>query len=195
MARDIRGILLCGGQASRFGGDKLLAGPRPIVADAARRLVEALGHALAVVPLGKWELREALERAGCEVLETDRTAHGMAGSFVAAIEATERADGWVIALGDMPRVRVATIRSVADALRDGAAVAVPVSADGRRGHPVGFAASVREELLALRGDMGARSVIARHGADIRAIVTDDAGIFVDIDTPQDLAALQKGNAT
>lgn len=186
MSPDIRGVLLCGGRASRFGADKLLAGSPPIVVRAARRLVEATGSALAVIPLGRETLRATLEPLGCEVLETDRTALGMAGSLVAAIEATHRADGWIVALGDMPALRVATIRAVRDALLAGAAIALPCDARGRRGHPVGFASSLRGELLALQGDVGAREVLARHHDAIRAIATDDAGIFVDIDTPQDL---------
>jgi len=186
MPPDICGVLLCGGRASRFGADKLLAGAEPIVVQAARHLVEATGNALAVIPLGRAALRAALGPVGCEVLETDRTALGMAGSLVAAIEATERADGWIVALGDMPAVRTATIRAVRDALLAGAAIALPCDAQGRRGHPVGFASSLRGELLALQGDVGAREVLARHSGAIRSVVTDDGGIFVDIDTPQDL---------
>ena len=194
MAGDIHGLLLCGGRSSRFGSDKLLSGPAPIVADAARRLKDAVDNVLAVIPLGKRELRAVLEREGCDVLETDRTTLGMSGSLVSGIEATESADGWVIALGDMPRVRVETIRAVAGALRDGAAIALPADSQGRRGHPVGFASSLREELLALQGDVGARAVLARHAGAIRTIETDDNGIFVDVDTPRDLETL-KGNAT
>ncbi|MGE5095559.1 MAG: nucleotidyltransferase family protein [Betaproteobacteria bacterium] len=189
MVHDIRGLLLCGGAASRFGSDKLLAGDPPIVAQAARNLVAGAGNALAVIPLGRQALRSAVERLGCDVLESDRTALGMAASLVAGVQATLRADGWIVALGDMPRVRVGTIAAIADALRDGATIALPVDASGRRGHPVGFASRLREELLALTGDVGARSVLARHGDAIRAIVTDDPGIFVDIDTPQDLERL------
>lgn len=189
MALPIRGLLLCGGRGSRFGADKLLSGDGPIVADAARRLVEGAGNALAVIPLGKAALREALENAGCEVLETDRTALGMSGSLRAGVEATGSAAGWIVALGDMPRVRPGTIRSIVEALRQGAAIALPVDAAGRRGHPVGFASSLREELLALEGDVGARSLIARHAGAVRAVATDDAGIFVDIDTPCDLEAM------
>jgi len=34
--------------------------------------------------------------------------------------------------------------------------------------------------------VGAREVLGRHPGAIRSVVTDDGGIFVDIDTPQDL---------
>lgn len=189
MSGEIRGLLLCGGKASRFGGDKLLAGDPPIVAEAARNLKDALGNALAVIPLGKAGLRSVLEGAGCEVLETDRTTQGMSGSLAAGVEATEGARGWIVALGDMPRVRGATIRDIAHALGEGAVIAAPVDARGRRGHPVGFAEALRDELLSLEGDVGARSVLARHAGEIRALPTDDAGIFIDIDTADDLAAI------
>jgi CTP:molybdopterin cytidylyltransferase MocA len=49
----------------------------------------------------------------------------------------------------MPRVREATIRDIARALGEGAMIAAPVDARGRRGHPVGFSEALRDELLAL----------------------------------------------
>jgi molybdenum cofactor cytidylyltransferase len=58
---------------------------------------------------------------------------------------------------------------------------------GRRGHPVGFAAELYSELVALSGDEGARRVVARypvHGEEV-----DDAGVLVDVDTQDDLAAV------
>jgi molybdenum cofactor cytidylyltransferase len=192
VAGEIRGLLLCGGQASRFGGDKLLCGDPPIAAEAARHLKDALGNALAIIPLGKSKLRAVLEAAGCEVLETDRTTRGMSGSLAAGVEAAEEARGWIVALGDMPRVSEATIREIARALDEGATIAAPVDAQGRRGHPVGFSDALREELLSLEGDVGARSVLARHAHAIRALPTGDNGIFIDIDTKDDLDVLTNG---
>ena len=60
---------------------------------------------------------------------------------------------------------------------------------GRRGHPVGFAAELYSELTALVGDEGARRIIARYPAF--PVELDDAGILVDIDTEDDLAALRR----
>lgn len=185
----VAGILLCGGASRRFGANKLLAGDAPLVVHAARNLRAATGHVLAVIPPGAAALREILEAGGCEIVETDRTARGMGASLAAGVAAAARAGGWVVALGDMPRVRPGTIASIAGAIARGALVAAPFDAAGRRGHPVGFAAALRGELLALDGDIGARTVIDRHAASLCRVETDDPGIFLDIDTPADLRKL------
>ncbi|HUQ29148.1 MAG TPA: NTP transferase domain-containing protein, partial [Usitatibacter sp.] len=117
----IAGLLLCGGASRRFGSDKLLAGDVPLVVPAARNLLAGAGHVLAVIPLERARLREALEAAGCEILETDRTACGMGASLAAGVESAARADGWIVALGDMPSVSPETIRAIRSALEAGAA--------------------------------------------------------------------------
>jgi molybdenum cofactor cytidylyltransferase len=185
------GLLLCGGVGRRFGGDKLMAGDTPIAVRAARNLRSAVGRVLAVIPLGRASLRAALEAEGCEILETDRTSRGMGASLAAGVEAAAGADGWIVALGDMPSIHPDTIVAVRHALEAGASIAAPFDASARRGHPVGFSADLRAELLALEGDTGARSLLERHSERVERVVTDDAGIFVDIDTPQDLAALRR----
>ena len=185
----IVGILLCGGAGRRFGVDKLLAGDEPIAALAARSLVAGAGNALAVIPLKRPRLRVVLEAEGCAILESDRTPEGMGASLAVAIAATATAGGWIIALGDMPLVDAKTIASIRQALERGAPMAAPFDRAGRRGHPVGFSAALRAELLELGGDVGARDLLARHAHMLERIVTDDPGIFVDIDTKEDLEDL------
>jgi molybdenum cofactor cytidylyltransferase len=190
---EIIGLLLCGGAARRFGANKLLEGDQPLAASAARNLMQATGQVLAVIPLGATGLREALEPIGCEVLESDRTTRGMGASIAAGVEASGQATGWIVALGDMPMVRPDTIRRVRRALEEGARLAAPFS-EGRRGHPVGFSWRLRDELLALDGDTGAREVIGRNGELLERLESNDPGIFVDIDTREDLARLSAENA-
>ena len=95
------------------------------------------------------------------------------------------ASGWVVALADMPRIAQATLLGVADAIAEGALIAAPVYR-GARGHPVGFSGRLRDELLALKGDEGARAVLKRHHADIRLLEVDDAGVLFDIDRKEDV---------
>ena len=198
---EIRGLLLCGGSSKRFGSDKLLAtipgeeAQGPVAARAARSLLEGAGSALALVPCGAAGLRAALERVGCEVHESDRTALGMGASLAAAVAAAARADGWIVALGDMPLVAPATVRAVREALAEGALACAPVHArTGARGHPVGFSALLRAELLALSGDVGARGVLERHRDGLRLLPTEDPGVLVDLDTPQQLAEAARRGA-
>lgn len=186
----IAGILLCGGAGRRFGVDKLLAGDEPIVARAARSLRAGAGNALAVIPLKRARLREVLEAEGCAILESDRTSWGMGASLAAAVEAAATADGWIVALGDMPLVDPKTVASIRRALERGAPLAAPYDRTGRRGHPVGFSRALRAELLAIDGDVGARDLLARHADMVEKFVTDDPGIFVDIDTKADLEGLR-----
>lgn len=198
MSADIRGLLLCGGAAARFGSDKLLSvppqragdrdAPEPIAVMAARNLIAGAGNALAVIRPGARELRAILERAGCAVVESEQCVKGIGESLAAAVAASRDAAGWIVALGDMPFVRPATVEAVRAQLEIGALVAAPLNAvTGERGHPVGFASTLRDELLALRGDYGARAVILRHHDELVPVPVDDPGIFMDIDTPEQLA--------
>jgi molybdenum cofactor cytidylyltransferase len=194
---DIRGLLLCGGASTRFGSNKLLAlatayaghGARsePLAVLAARNLIAGAGNALAVIRPGESELRRALEGTGCEVVESEQSRAGIGASLAAAVAASREAAGWIVALGDMPFVRPATVEAVRAQLEIGALIAAPLNAiTGERGHPVGFASTLRDELLALRADTGARSVIQRHHDELVPVPVDDPGIYVDIDTPEQL---------
>jgi molybdenum cofactor cytidylyltransferase len=186
----IRGLLLAGGAATRFGGAKLLAAATdsatPIGARAARSLLAGLGNALAVVRPGDEALARALREAGCDVLESADSLRGLGASLAAGVKASCGADGWLVALADMPRVLPATHRAVAAALGRGARLAAPVDAGGRRGHPVGFSAELLPDLSALDGNEGARGIIERHRAWLEVVRVEDPGILFDIDTPADL---------
>jgi molybdenum cofactor cytidylyltransferase len=54
----------------------------------------------------------------------------------------------------------------------------------KRGHPVIFSSSLFPELYAASPDIGARSVVWNHRADVLDIETADKGILQNIDTPE-----------
>jgi len=193
MAQDrkfITGVLLAAGAGSRFGGEKLLHPLEDgvaIAAHAARNLLAATPEVIAVVRWGDFPLYDMLEEEGCQVTMFQGAARGMGASLAHGVAHARGADGWVIALADMPRIATDTIRKVAAALEEGALIAAPVL-KGERGHPVGFAASLRDELVALTGDRGARAVMERHREAVKLLDCDDPGILLDIDRKSDLGA-------
>ena len=185
-----RAILLAAGSGSRFGGGKLLAqlaDGTPVGLASWRNLTTAMDQCIAVVRSGDIALRDMLRAEGAKVIECADAQDGMSRSLIAGVKATADSSGWVIALGDMPYIKPATIRKVADAIELGALIALPTY-QGKRGHPVGLSSRLLPELSGIQGDEGAREVVRRHAEDCRLIACDDdPGLLQDIDTRDDLA--------
>lgn len=111
---------------------------------------------------------------------------GMGYSIAAGVSAAGDAEGWLIVPADMPLLRPDSILAVAGALAH-----YPVAYaqhTGRPGHPVGFSSELYSELVNLKGDEGARRIVARYPA--HAVDLDDPGVLVDVDTADDLARLR-----
>ncbi len=107
---------------------------------------------------------------------------GMGHSIAAGVAATGDAPGWLILPADMPMLRTDTLLAVAQALADEPIVYAQYR--GRRGHPVGFSAELFSELAALKGDEGARRLLARFPS--QPVEVDDPGVLIDVDTVEDL---------
>ena len=186
---NIVGLLLAAGSATRFGSDKLrhaLPHGVPIAVQAARHLKQEISRVVAVVRPGSAELATHLKNEGCEVVVCENAAEGMGASLACAARSASDADGYLIALGDMPFVRRTTIAALRDALAGGAPLAAPYFR-ARRGHPVAISNKFLQDLLALKGDEGAKRVLAAHERQIMKIPVGDPGVIRDIDTPDDLA--------
>lgn len=187
------GILLAAGFSRRFGAqDKLLQtlpDGRLMAIAAAQNLINALPNSVAVVRVDNQALAALLKNIGFKLVFCDTNATEMADSLVAAIRdikpMPEAQTGCVIALADMPFMQTATIQKVAQTLQNGADIVLPIYQQ-QRGHPVGFAAKYYDELLKVKGDEGARSVVKRYADRVTLVDCNDAGILQDIDTQADL---------
>jgi molybdenum cofactor cytidylyltransferase len=152
------------------------------------------GSKLNAMLAGKTVLQRTLDavRASGLAWHLEDAGHeGMGDSIAAAVGATADAGGWLILPGDLPLVRPDTLRAVAAALADHTVVVPQVQ--GRRGHPVGFAAECRQALLALRGEHGAAPVARAEAArgELFSLDVADPGIAIDIDTVYDLDEAQR----
>lgn len=186
------GILLAAGRGSRFDAtgarNKLLErlpSGEPVVASSARHLLATVPRVLAVVGPHSGDVAGVLRALGCEVITCDEAGQGMAASLVHAVRhSLPQAQAWIVALGDMPFVRPATIDALRAALASGAGIAAPVF-QGRRGNPVGFGKAHLPALLALEGDQGARAILQAN--PVTLVEVDDPGVVEDIDEQTDLS--------
>jgi molybdenum cofactor cytidylyltransferase len=186
---NIVGLLLAAGSATRFGSDKLqhaLPHGVAIAVQSARHLKGVLPRVVAVVRPGAAEFSKVLSAEGCEVAVCENATEGMGASLACAARAAGQADGYLVALADMPFVRPSTIAAVRDALLAGAPLAAPYCRM-RRGHPVAISGRFFEQLLQLRGDEGARALLTDNQRSLVKVPVGDPGVLRDIDTPADLA--------
>ena len=199
----IAAVLLAAGRSSRYGGagdTKLLLpwGPEgiPMVAAVAATLKAAgLGRIVAVLGHRADAVGAALAGRGVETVMNPDHAEGMSTSLAVGVRAAPaEAGGYLIALGDMPAVTAGTVSLLCRAFEaaEPPAIAAPMYA-GRRGHPVLFGRAYRKELLDLSGDLGARSLFARHAGRVVEVAVDDEGVLTDVDTERQYRAAAGGD--
>jgi len=191
-------IVLAAGRGSRFlGADHKLAqrlGSATVLATTLRTAVATQFRVIAVTtePFADVARRSVAARDVVVLPEVGSPGGeqlGMGYSISSGVAASHDAAGWLILPGDMPIVQAATLRAVAEQL--GQHPVVYAQYHGRRGHPVAFASELYSELTGLRGDEGARRLVARYPAF--GLEVDDAGVLIDVDTEADLALVRSAH--
>ncbi len=186
-------IVLAAGSGSRFtaGLHKLAApfGEQSVLATTLRHAIASNLNVVVVTTAPLAELARSSVAARDVVLVPEVGSEGQSGlgighSISAGVSARPHAGGWLILPGDMPLVQPSTLQAVARQL--GQHSVAYAQHRGKRGHPVGFAAELYSELVALTGDEGARRLVARYPAF--GVELDDPGTLIDIDTPDDLSS-------
>uniref|UniRef100_UPI00059387FC nucleotidyltransferase family protein n=1 Tax=Gorillibacterium massiliense TaxID=1280390 RepID=UPI00059387FC len=123
-------------------------------------------------------------------------ASGMSRSLqcgLAALGGIKNGPGGVlILLADQPLVTTGHLNRLLEAFAANPAAAYVASGDnGKPKPPLILARCLYPELLQLRGDVGARALLdgGRYSGVI--LEADDPNLFLDADTPEDLAAIAK----
>ena len=184
-------IVLAAGSASRFGGGKLLAdwnGAPLLHAALAVARAAPVQDVVVVTGADPEAVSDAVRRfdPSIRVIHAPDHAEGMAASLragIAALGADIRAV--FVFLGDMPRVPLAVLSPLAEAIRQGAPAAAPVF-QGRRGNPVVLSRDLFDQIAGLRGDVGARVILDSLGPALTLVMSPDDGILFDVDTRADL---------
>lgn len=182
-------IVLAAGYSRRMGTEnkllKLLAG-RPLLAHTLAR-IEALQLGQTLVVAGNnADAIAPLLPASATLLRNEHPEEGMGSSIACAAAAIDPAlAGVFIALGDMPFVERDDYERLAAALSGAGdeAICIPTH-QGRRGHPVLFAAKHFPALRTLAGDVGARPLLLRPSARICEVEGCSSGILIDLDDSQ-----------
>lgn len=190
--QDFASIVLAAGSATRFGGGKLTApyAGRPLLHHALAAARAAPVSEVVVVTGAEPDAIAACARAfdpAVRLVHAPDHAEGMAASLRTGVGAlSDEVQAVFVFLGDMPRVPHAVLAPLAEAVAAGAPAAAPTFG-GRRGNPVVLARTVFRAVQGLTGDVGARPILQRLGAQLALVEAPDDGVLFDVDEPGDLA--------
>jgi len=156
----VTAIVLAAGFSRRFGSAKQLFTyfGEPLVHRAAR-VAREVAAVVVVIP-NDAAIRQALDGLDVTIVENGERAEGMASSIRAGVRAC---DGDVLlTLCDQPAVTASHLQKLI-------ASQAPIAAsgyDGTVGVPALFRSAYRDELLALRGDAGAKALLRANEVDV-----------------------------
>lgn len=181
-------IYLAAGNSRRFGSNKLLYRykGKPLYRhglDMLLELVEEEGDILVMVVTQYEQIEKELRQEGVQVVLEEKSKKGISYSIRAGIQAIgplSQEDYVMFVVADQPYL---TKKTVKDLLRyaDGETETAAVVFGERMGNPALFSMNFKEELLALTGDQGGRTVMRRHKC--RHVQVSSEKELLDIDRP------------
>ena len=193
------GVILAAGDSTRMGSPKAL-----LLTPGGRTFVRAIAETFAtagirdiVVVTGRDHDRIVEELIGAKLPVTPRMARnpnpsrGQLSSLLTGMDAVVKAntEAVVVTLVDVPLLTVDTVRLVVSEWQRTRAPIVRPAIGDRHGHPVVFDQRVFPELREAPPDVGAKSVVRAHAAEVLNVPVTDEGCLVDVDTPGDYKAL------
>lgn len=193
----VAAIILAAGGSTRMGELKQLlpVDGQPMV----RRVTQmacAAGLAQVIVVIGAQadRVQEAVHGLPVEIVVNEQWAAGMSRSVRAGLEAV-RPDiqAALIVLADQPRLTPALLQKLVSRYEATRATIVAPFYQGRQGNPVLFDRALFAELMAIEGDQGGRSLLARYPEQIERVEVDDPAVVLDIDTREEYEQLDHRN--
>ncbi len=195
MRMSVAAIIVAAGASSRLGQPKqlVLVDGEPLLQRAVRCAREA-GAMPVFVVLGssRERIEKALELCDATIIANADWEEGLASSIRAGVKAADAgavgAAGVLLMTCDQPRTTVEHLCMMIEKF-DGESNPLLIASTyaGIRGTPAIFPRTMFADLMGLRGDKGARGLLAKTSLPVMEIPLE--GGEVDIDWPEDLASL------
>jgi molybdenum cofactor cytidylyltransferase len=203
IAASFAGVILAAGESARMGTDKALLPWPPAIGEtrtgdtflsaAIRSLLPATDFVLVVVGKNQASLAPVIYAEGASLVVNEDTGRGQFSSLQVGLqEALNRGrDAAMVTLVDRPPVNPATLqilRHVFSNAKENVWVVVP-EYSGKHGHPYLIGREMIARFLQVPPTSVARDIEHAHQAHIQYVPVDDPLVALNINTPEDYAAL------
>lgn len=192
----IAGIILGAGEGKRMGKEKLLLplGTKSII----ERVLEVvksscLGKIFLVIRPEDKKIINIGKKWGVEIVFNPDFYKGLSTSIHKALLKIDSQDieGFFLILGDLPFITPSIINQLILSFSPGKDEIVVPYYKGKRGNPVLFDISWKEELMTVTGDIGGRVLIKTHPEKVKKVEISDDAIILDIDGEEDYLKAKK----
>jgi molybdenum cofactor cytidylyltransferase len=186
-------IILAAGEAKRFGSAKLVTpiDGVPLVRRAVLAALNVCAHVVVVTGAHRAAVEASIADLPIERVFNAEWAEGLGGSIARGVAQLPPAlEAAIILLADQPLIGAQELRQLIEAHAAAPEHIIAAQFSSALGPPCLFPLAYFSELVGLRGDEGARSLLRRYVQLVEALPMPAAA--VDIDTPQDLSPFTSG---
>jgi molybdenum cofactor cytidylyltransferase len=202
-APSFAGVILAAGESSRMGTDKALlpwpphsaglASKHTFLSAAIRSLMQATDFVVVVAGTNASALAPIAYANGASLISNLYPSRGQFSSLQVGLhEVLNRGrDAAIITLVDRPPVGIATVQLLRDAFEAAPQNiwAVVPEISGKHGHPYLVGRELIEVFLLAVPTASARDVERHHQDRIQYVAVEDAFVAINVNTPEDYAAL------
>ena len=182
----ISAILLAAGKSQRMKGENKLAKEVqgiPLIKHSVKNILFSSIDELIVVLGYQKEIIEKLigKHEKIKFVFNKDFESGMASSIKVSLgHLPEKTEAFFICLGDMPMVNHNIYNQLIKSKND-KEIIVPIH-EGQQRNPVLFLKSMKEKLMSLQGDIGAKKILEEHKNKLLNVEINDQGITKDFNT-------------
>lgn len=197
MAR-VSAIVLAAGLSSRMQGQQKLFLPyrnKTIFEQVVAELLASKASEVIIVssPLTHERIK-SMSLPGITLVSNPDHTQGMTTTIQKGVQAAgQDADGYLICLGDMPRITSEEYDQLIKAFassyaEDSKAILLPFH-QGQKGNPVIFSSSYRNAILTHQDMEGCRGIVQSNKTHLTKVPMTTDHVLVDVDTPRDYEGL------